>query len=292
MRVRRAAILFMFILSILLTGCGGKEYSGFEIDNKESITEALRGAMIGRSYALDIDFTAHTLDDSMPVDLGEEILRGVFYESEDPKGGDYLKYQYGGCSMEYDTYKDGNEYRYNIRLIPEYYTTADEEEYVDNEISRITDNLGLDKVEDEYSKVKLIRDYICENVTYDTVHKHMSGSGHVQSTAYGCLYYHTALCQGYAVLAYRMLKEQGLDARIITGDLEVNGKTERHAWNIVRIGNEYYNLDITMDDITGSYDYFLKSDESFNVDHRRDADYDNDTFVNLYQMSGRDYIYE
>ncbi len=291
LRIKYRILLFFISVSVLC-GCGRTEYSGVEVKNKAAITESLRRVMINRSYAMDIVFDAETADEEVLRKLSEELISEVFYESDDPKGGDYLRYQYGGCSMEPCMDKDGAGYSYRLRMIPEYYTTAEEELYVDSEISRILKSIKDDPGLSEYEKVKAVRDHICDTVSYDTVHKHMKGSGHVQSTAYGCLYYHTALCQGYAVLTYRMLKELGMDVRIIKGDLFVNGRMERHAWNIVRIGDEYYNLDVTMDDINRNYDHFLKSDESFNRDHKRDEEFLTEDFYREYPVSSMDHEYE
>ncbi len=288
---RRYGMIFVMLLcAALLGGCGEYGYSGVEINNMEALSGDLRSVMIKRSYALDIEFNARTGDEEVLRSLSEELISGVFYESSDPKGGDYLKYQYGGCKMEPEMQKTLSGYSYKVRILPEYFTDAGEEAYVDSEVARITGLVGPDA--GEYDKVKFVHDHICRTVTYDKVHKHTKGSGHYQSTAYGCLYYHTALCQGYSVLAYRLLKELGMDARIVTGDLNINGKTERHAWNIVRIGDRYYNMDITMDDISGNYDCFLKSEESFSADHKRDAGFCSEEFCEAYPMADEDYVYE
>ena len=62
-------------------------------------------------------------------------------------------------------------------------------------------------------------------------------------TAYAAMCNGTAVCQGYSNLLYRMLLEAGVDCRIISG-IGVSGG---HAWNIVRLGDLYYNVDATWD---------------------------------------------
>lgn len=62
-------------------------------------------------------------------------------------------------------------------------------------------------------------------------------------TAYSALYNGEAVCQGYAQLIYRILKQLGISVRVIPG--YGKDKTVHHGWNIVKLGDYYYNLDAT-----------------------------------------------
>ena len=61
-----------------------------------------------------------------------------------------------------------------------------------------------------------------------------------------------------------------------------------HGWNIVKLGQYWYNLDVTWDDTTGRTKWFLKSDAAFS-DHTRDGEYLTDAFYAQYPMSPADY---
>ncbi|MCR4833706.1 MAG: hypothetical protein K5900_09020 [Butyrivibrio sp.] len=264
-------------------------YSGIVIENTDEITAVLRQTLEHRTNSVKITFEAYTLDDTAIEKVVDDLVQDAFYESDDPKGGDYLRYQYGGYELRHSSTINGDKYIYNVRLTPVCYTTIEQEEKVDEMVTELLNTADVTTNSSDYEKAKWVHDYICDTVTYDTVHKHQPGSSHIQSTAYGALYYHTALCQGYAVLAYRLLKELGADVRIITGDSNVSGETEKHAWNLVSIDGLYYNMDVTLDDQDGNTDFFLKTDDYFKDTHIRDAEFMSDEFYQEYPMSEENY---
>ncbi|MCR4704823.1 MAG: hypothetical protein K5641_02045 [Lachnospiraceae bacterium] len=242
-----------------------------------------------RGYGIRISFSTYARNGNPPEEIADALVAEALFESDDPTGGDYLRYQYGGYRLHYSTANEGSKVRYTLRIIPSYYTTAAQERAVDGAVKEIIGSLGLNADASDYDKTRAVATYLCDTVDYDTVHKHTPGSRHIQSTAYGALLSHTALCQGYAVACYRLLKELSVDTRIITGDMVLRGKNERHAWNIVRIGGRYYNLDVTLMDSDGTLAYFLKSDEAFAADHERDEKYRTDEFYREYPMSSESY---
>ena len=291
----RLLLCFLLFVTCLLipVGCGPENpYSGIEIGNPEEISGVIRECMLDRSYRVSITFHARTLNRDRIAEMMDALYQGALYESDDPRGGDYLRWQCGGYTLTHSVERKWFRYTYTCRVVPKYYTTAEQEDFVDEAVTEIIEGFHLPKDAPEYEKVRCVRDYICDTVEYDTVHRHLTGSRHVQSTAYAALAYHTALCQGYAVLAYRLLKELGVETRIVTGTADVSGDPERHAWNIVRIGDVFYNLDITMDDVTGSFRFFLKTDRSFSADHKRDAEYLTGAFTSEYPMASEEIYFE
>ena len=156
------------------------------------------------------------------------------------------------------------------------------ENQVNAEVNSLLASLNINQLE-TYEKVKAVYDWICVNVTYD-----YDGLGNVQNvkkyTAYGALIDKIAVCQGYSVLLYRLLLELGIDSRIVTGN------DESHAWNIVKIGAWYYNVDATWDCNfkPDEYMYFLKSMEGF-TEHTRDSKYATSEFMNAYPVGKTDY---
>lgn len=144
-----------------------------------------------------------------------------------------------------------------------YLETMAQLEAVNAGVEQVLAELGVEGKSD-YKKVKLIHDYIVNNTRYQF--------GSNCYTAYGALLEGRAVCQGYAQLTYKMLREAGLSCYVITGQANNGSRTEDHAWNIVKVGKKWYYLDTTWDDPAGGedvlrYDYFLVGSDKMDQDH-------------------------
>ncbi len=104
---------------------------------------------------------------------------------------------------------------------------------------------------DPFMKVKLIHDWICLNISYDTA---MLASGQVigQDVA-GVWKSRTAVCSGYARLFKAMVEAAGLSCEVVSGFAKNQGgrrgldQENSHAWNIVKVGRASYIVDATFD---------------------------------------------
>ena len=217
-------------------------------------------------------------------EIAGEISDAAMAHTGNPKEGDYLQWQFGGwkCSSSY--YSFGGNYYCTMNYTMTYYTTAAQEAELDNAIALAKTNLGLNSsTMNDYQKIKAIYDYMTKNITYDYANLN-DDSYRLKYTAYAAMINKTAVCQGYAVLLYRMALECGVDARVITGI----GNGGAHGWNIVKLGNYYYNVDSTWDAGYSNYSYFLKTDENFRY-HTRDNEYATGDFYEAYPMAASDY---
>ncbi len=271
----------VFCMCTVFGGCSKTDYSGVSIENIDEVTDGVRSALINRTYRINVTFNSHAkkMDDEGVALLAKNIYEAAVSDTGDPRGGAYLRYQTGGYKVRYKCKKKLNSYEHIIRLLPDYYTTAKEEEEVDRKVDKIIrqikSQLGYDpsaKLDindrDTVKKAtKLVHDEICDIVTYDDVH----GSGnysHIGASAYCALHYHTATCQGYSVLMYRMLTELGIHNQIVTGDyIDPNGRREYHAWNMVDVCSTQLAVDTTLDDENDTLDYFLVDPGKLSEDH-------------------------
>ena len=220
--------------------------------------------------------------------LDEELMTKIFKEAMihtgEPTAGDYISnhIDISGCRtncVEWDGY-----YIYTFVYTLAYYTTYQEENKVAKKIDEVLDELEIKEMND-YEKIEAIYNYIVNHVTYD--YSHLDNLNYrKQFTAYAALIEGTAVCQGYANLFYRMALESGLECRLITGMAGNVG----HAWNIVKLGDIYYNIDATWDSPPeNEFNYFLKGSENFDEHHERDSEFLSEAFMEEYPTSLYDY---
>ena len=139
-----------------------------------------------------------------------------------------------------------------------------------NKMSELAESL---KGKDDYETVKNIHDYLIKNFDYD-YRKNNENYTDIEGFRDGVM-----VCNGYAMATFYLCNKAGIDARLIIG-IGGNDTTINHAWNVVKIDGNWYNMDVTWDDQGGdkiSYKYFLKSDADFPL-HVRSNHYNSSTF--------------
>lgn len=150
-----------------------------------------------------------------------------------------------------------------IKFKIKYLTTKTQELTVQKKVDQVLANIITPSMT-TFQKVKAVNDYIVSNAKYGESTKSSPHSAHA------LLLEGQAVCQGYALLTYKMLNQLGVEAQYVVGI--VNGN-EDHAWNLVKIDGKWYHLDTTWNDPlpnrpgTSSYDYFLVTDAQLKKDH-------------------------
>ncbi|MCD7927664.1 MAG: S-layer homology domain-containing protein [Oscillospiraceae bacterium] len=249
----------------------------------EEAAALLREEMVNRTRSITVYYASADRDYSS---ITYDIFDLAIAHTGQPDEGDSLKFVYGGYNATINRERQSGVYYYAITYTMTYYTTAAQEAQLTQAVEELLEELDLYSATD-YEKVAGVYQWICENITYD--YDTLNDSSYLlKYTAYAALVNKTAVCQGYAVLFYRLMLELGVDARVISG----LGNGGAHGWNIVFLCPYYYNLDSTWDAASvqsgGSYEYFLKSASTFSG-HVRDSDYTSGEFNAAYPMADEDY---
>lgn len=240
--------------------------TGLYFSDYDIAVSYLRKQMVSRETEITLNFPASWFDshkDELYWDLLYDAMKCD--ESSTGQDGDALIYGFAGCRL---SYSNAGYIQYTMS----YHSDAEQEAKLTAAVAEAMTTLQLNGLS-EAKKIIKIHDYICNHVDY----AYNSKEEQIY-TAYGALCTGKAVCQGYAVLFYRLCREAGLSVRIISG----TGNGGAHAWNIVRIGSKYYNVDCTWDGQNAATynDFLLKSEADFS-NHTRES----------WKVAGSHYLY-
>lgn len=219
------------------------------VSNLEDLSALIYENMKNYKTNFDISYTGDSSN------LKAEI-RAIFTEFE--QLDDYLSGTLSAWNFKYGGYE--NNVKIQIQI--EYLTNTEQELFVDEQVVKIATELSKPGMSD-VEKVRAVNEYIVLNTEYsfDTI-----ASPHA---AYAILTEGKGVCQAYALLAYRLLDEMGMGVQYVVGYVGDIG----HAWNLVKVDGEWYQLDTTWNDpvpnrdgVVG-YNYFLVSDRVLEKDH-------------------------
>lgn len=125
----------------------------------------------------------------------------------------------------------------------------------------------------EYEMEKYVHDKLAERITYVE-------SAELNQNAYSALVNDETVCAGYARSFQYIMQQLDIPCYLCVGYAG-----EAHAWDIVLLDGDYYNVDVTWDDTSiMTYNYFNKTDKDYSKDHTR-----NFISVNLPKCEGEKY---
>lgn len=233
----------------------GDEEEETVYESPEEIGLALRECMKRREaqalFTYRVEMDVSTVTEEFIQELADGIIETARAETGAGDEGDYLFWHLG--SIRYGVEGSGTEESTELKLsyLMEYYSNAEQELALEEALASAEAELALEGRTD-FEKIRMIYDYIISHVSYDWEEAE-AGVNPVSHTAYSALVEGKAVCQGYALLFYRMLRDQGIPVRAVTGI----SKDQNHMWNIVELDGLYYNCDVTWDDpdAEGDVDY-------------------------------------
>ncbi len=141
----------------------------------------------------------------------------------------------------------GQEKRY-VTFQFGYLTTKRQEQKITKKVRKVVRRIGSGS---RFQKVKKAHDYLIEHMQYDNRYY----------TPYDAFAKGRGMCMSYALAFQRIMQEMKIPSIYVKG--------KEHAWNMVKLGGRWYNVDVTWDDNAyARYRYFLKSDKEFSG-HKR-----------------------
>lgn len=126
---------------------------------------------------------------------------------------------------------------------------------VDNWIGQINSQSG------DLLKEKKAHDLICENVGYDN-----DFANDLNQSAYSTFVDKITVCAGYSQAMQLLMNGVGIDCGVVTSQPPVG---IGHEWNIIKLNNSWYYVDLTWDDMEGigglqvGYQYFNRSRKKY-----------------------------
>lgn len=147
-----------------------------------------------------------------------------------------------------------------LEISLQYYPITNKLETAQTEFKAQAGNIlkGAEQFSNSYEKEKYVHDALLSKTVYDK-------NADMNQSAYSAMVNGKSVCAGYARAYQYLLQQLGIPCYYCTG---YSG--EDHAWNIVKLSDGYYNVDVTWDDtVPATYDYFNKSDRAMAGTHVR-----------------------
>ena len=148
-----------------------------------------------------------------------------------------------------------------------------------DELQMFFENLKVDTdAMDELEKEKYVYDMIFRECVYDDENAY-------SGTVWGTLINHIGRCEGICKSFMWCMRELDIECMCVSGipKWETSARYSGHSWNIVRINDEYYQLDLTIDNVKerflddnhANYGFFNVTDDFNNQTHEIYAFYEN-----------------
>ncbi len=217
-------------------------------DTVQTLQDKVSTAMSSRLTTYTVDYSGNL--STIQADINS-VINNIY------NADDYLHYT--TKSYGYTCTQSGGVA--TIKFTFSYWITSAQADFVSTTITDVLSQIITPDMND-YQKEKAIHDWILTRVAYDTtLAQHSDYAGLVSP--------YKTVCQGYALLGYKMLNQVGIQTKIIEGV----ASNQAHAWNLVLLDGVWYHLDLTWDDpvpdVAGrvTYNYYNLTDDQIKTNH-------------------------
>ena len=193
----------------------------------------------------------------------------------------YLKVLYDNPYFYYinqTVIKISGSYGYYL-LMPEYIYTPAQTKEIDADIRKVIDRVK-EKAQkytgDPFRLEKFLHDSVVKSVAYDYESLKKTDCFNAHSIV-GAFLDNKAVCEGIAKAFKVLCNEFNIKCIVVIGKASQDGNftdNDYHAWNLIKIYDESYHVDVTWDNCYEkdmqyiSYDYFNLTTEDISLDHQ------------------------
>lgn len=276
-------IVFISVIGVVDTYA---EEETYRAKNLTEFRHVVYKQMLIRDNKIIIEYSGSDYKEIFQSFKNEEFLEYIG-TIDDKKTSDDFDYLVHNISYIKTGMKYGSSTKALFTIDIQWRESLQELQFVNTRVKDIIEAKRIRNIDSVYERVKILHDYIATTVEYDTKL--------VNENAFCALQKGSSTCQGYSLLFYKLLVEAGIECRYITGTGISSKDTGPHGWNIVKIGDLWYNVDVTWDDPVYldprsksnevNYDYFLKGTTGFDDSHKRDDKFKTAKFETTHPMS-------
>lgn len=166
--------------------------------------------------------------------------------------------------------------------IERHYSKSDIEK-INKKIDEIYKEIYNDNISVQ-DNIKAFHDYIVENTQYDSDRSDKNIVRYRSDTAYGPLFEGYAICGGYTDLMELFLEKMNLKSFRVSSYL--------HIWNVVKIKDKWYHIDLTWDDPVMSdgsanllHDYMLIDTKKLLELEKSQHNFDQNIFIEVKEVN-------
>jgi hypothetical protein len=243
------------------------------ISNYTEFTDAIKNALSNSAEKVSLKIKDYDPDSYNVSDTIDKIL------TDDPS----VSFGYDGGSITTFEDEDGTNikiveilFRYDSNLYKTNKYISDMNIAADKKAKEIVNSLIKPSMTD-VQKELVLHDYLVNNAKYDSENFNADTIPESSYNAYGVLINGVGVCQSYADAMNKLLTLVGIESTVISGTANNGSEDIDHAWNIVKLDGQYYNLDVTWDDpVTSdgrnilSHSYFNLTDAQISKNHSWD----------------------
>jgi hypothetical protein len=291
-KVLASAVMLFFLIPVLLSGCSPP---------KQSDDTAAPAPWKPPVDELERYFYTHVLDDDARAVYNQIVDSIVTFRKESVKESsdliqlteplpeedfgflstfvtsDFPEFQ-GLFYVNGDSSSDGMVSEFRVKT---FVTEKDRRDAILQKIDERVQKIlaGLPENATDYQAAKYFHDTLVLSMVYSDDHPDGHRDDHIETyiPLYKSLVLGYGICGDYSLSFQYLCNQVNIPCFVLGGE----ANSGAHAWNLVKLGNEYYHVDVTWDDLGEWYDgseqvrynYFLLTDEEISRTHTVDMPY-------------------